>query len=90
VKGLSVKIAFLALVLFVAVPIFRMQADIARLSKQSQELSDQIEDTADRIKYAKEKLERIEAGDEQTIRDYARDNGFYDPNEIIIYNDVYE
>lgn len=88
VKKLAITTAFLALVIFVSVPIFNLQAEIGELDKRNAELEEQIEKTKDKIDNANDKLERLEEGDEELLREQARENGYYDPNEELIYNDV--
>ena len=88
-KKIAIKIAFLSLVLFVSVPIFTTQINISKMQEQSKELSGQIDYVSDKLDYAKDKLARIKSGDEEVLREYARDSlGYYDPNEEIIYNDI--
>lgn len=88
-KKLAIKIAFLSLLLFIAVPIFKMQVNIHALDEKKQELQKQSEYAADKLENAKEKLERIQSGDEEVLKEIARDSiGLYDPAEEIILNDI--
>lgn len=88
-KKLAIKIAFLSLLLFISVPIFKMQVNIHKLDEKKQELQKQSEYAADKLENAKEKLERIQSGDEEVLKEIARDSiGLYDPAEEIILNDI--
>ena len=88
-KKLAIRIAFISLILFVSVPIFRTQIKIRGMQKQTEQLAQEISYMTDKVDYAKEKLDRIKEGDEQILSEYARDNlGYYDPAEEIIYNDI--
>lgn len=88
-KKLAIKIAFLSLLLFIAVPIFKMQVNIHKLDEKKAELQKQSEYAADKLENAKEKLERIQSGDEEVLKEIARDSiGLYDPAEEIILNDI--
>ncbi len=88
-KSIAIKIAFLSLVLFVSVPIFKTQIDIKKIQSESQRLARQIEYYEDKVEYAKDKNARLKSGDEEVIREHVRDTlGYYDPAEEIIYNDI--
>lgn len=88
-KSLAVKIAFLSLLLFVSVPIFKTQVDIKKMESESEKLAKQIEYYEDKVEYARDKYERLKSGDEDVLREQARDYlGYYDPSEEIIYNDI--
>lgn len=88
-KKLAIKIAFLSLLLFISVPIFKMQVNIHKLDEKKAELQKQSEYAADKLENAKEKLERIQSGDEEVLKEIARDSiGLYDPAEEIILNDI--
>lgn len=88
-KKLAIKIAFLSLLLFIAVPVFKMQVNIHKLDEKREELKKQSEYAADKLENAKEKLERIQSGDVEVLKEIARDSiGLYDPAEEIILNDI--
>ncbi len=87
-KSIAVKIAFLSLLLFVSVPIFKTQIDIKKIKSESDKLAKQIEYYEDKVEYARDKYERLKSKDEEVLREQARDLGYYDPSEEIIYNDI--
>lgn len=88
-KSIAIKIAFLSLLLFVSVPIFKTQIDIKKMEAESKKLAEQIEYYEDKVEYAKDKYERLKSGDEDVLKEHVRDNlGYYDPSEEIIYNDI--
>ena len=88
-KSLAIKIAFLSLLLFVSVPIFKTQIDIKKMEAESEKLARKIEYVEDKVEYARDKYERIKSGDEDILKEQVRDSlGYYDPSEEIIYNDI--
>lgn len=88
-KSIAIKIAFLSLLLFVSVPIFKTQIDIKRMQNESEKLAKQIEYYEDKVEYARDKYERLKSGDEEVLKEHIRETlGYYDPSEEIIYNDI--
>ncbi len=88
-KKLAIRIAFISLVLFVSVPIFKTQINIRNMSKQTKKLDEQIAYVSDKVDYTKEKLELIKSGDKAVLSEYARsDFDYYDQDEELIYNDI--
>lgn len=88
-KSLAIKIAFISLLLFVSVPIFKTQIDIKKMESEAKKLAAKIEYVEDKVEYARDKYERLRSGDEEVMKEHVRDSlGYYDPAEEIIYNDI--
>lgn len=87
-KKIAIKLALLALVLFVSVSIFKTQVDIKKAKEESDRLASEIELKTDELSYKSGTLEKVKSKDPQTMKELARDHGYYDSSEEIIINDI--